>query len=169
MVFVRYRSLISYFKKNPDSPLADLNFENCELSCCGVIEFLDTLSTVEKPLKFLSVADNALGRYLHNYKLYITLHRYKVCLLIILFLFFSEVAEAVMNSLTVSIESLDISSIGLGPVGFLELGKRLVKGVKKLMSINIRFKANFISSVSLYTLHCFAFCFPHVLLVVSSR
>lgn len=104
------RSLISYFKKNPDSPLADLNLENCELSCCGVIEFLDTLSTVEKPLKFLSVADNALG---------------------------SEVAEAVMNSLTVSIESLDFSSIGLGPVGFLELGKRLVKGVKKLMSINI--------------------------------
>ncbi|KAG5377612.1 hypothetical protein IGI04_025454 [Brassica rapa subsp. trilocularis] len=104
------RSLISYFKKNPDSPLADLNLENCELSCCGVIEFLDTLSTVEKPLKFLSVADNALG---------------------------SEVAEAIMNSLILSIESLDISSIGLGPVGFLELGKRLVKGVKKLMSINI--------------------------------
>ncbi|KAJ0254166.1 Uncharacterized protein HA466_0107070 [Hirschfeldia incana] len=104
------RSLISYFKKNPDSPLADLNLENCELSSCGVIEFLDTLSTVEKPLKFISVADNALG---------------------------SEVAEAIMNSLTVSIESLDISSIGLGPVGFLELGKRLVKRVKKLMSINI--------------------------------
>ncbi|CAG7900424.1 unnamed protein product [Brassica rapa] len=131
------RSLISYFKKNPDSPLADLNLENCELSCCGVIEFLDTLSTVEKPLKFLSVADNALGRYLHNHKLYITLHRYKVCLLILFFLFFSEVAEAIMNSLILSIESLDISSIGLGPVGFLELGKRLVKGVKKLMSINI--------------------------------
>ncbi|KAH0916952.1 hypothetical protein HID58_024612 [Brassica napus] len=107
---IRYRSLISYFKKNPDSPLADLNLENCELSCCRVIEFLDTLSTVEKPLKFLSVADNALG---------------------------SEVAEAIMNSLILSIESLDISSIGLGPVGFLELGKRLVKGVKKLMSINI--------------------------------
>ncbi|XP_056845944.1 uncharacterized protein LOC108806476 isoform X3 [Raphanus sativus] len=104
------RSLISYFKKNPDSPLADLNLENCELSCCGVIEFLDTLSTVEKPLKFLSVADNALG---------------------------SEVAEAIINSWTVSIESLDISSIGLGHVGFLELGKRLVKRVEKLMSINI--------------------------------
>ncbi|KAL0803091.1 hypothetical protein Bca101_058267 [Brassica carinata] len=104
------RSLISYFKKNPDSPLADLNLENCELSCRGVIEFLDTLSTVEKPLKFLSVADNALG---------------------------SEVAEAIINSLTVSIESVDISSIGLGHVGFLELGKRLVKRVEKLMSINI--------------------------------
>ncbi|CAH8361183.1 unnamed protein product [Eruca vesicaria subsp. sativa] len=104
------RSLISYFRKNPDSPLADLNLENCELSCCGVIEFLDTLSAAEKPLKLLSVADNALG---------------------------SEVAEAIINSLTVSIESLNISSIGLGPVGFLELGKRLVRGVKKLMSINI--------------------------------
>ncbi|XP_024016061.1 NACHT, LRR and PYD domains-containing protein 5 isoform X2 [Eutrema salsugineum] len=104
------RSLISYFTKNPDSPLADLNLENCELSCCGVIEFLDTLSTRERPLKFLSVADNALGR---------------------------EVSEAIVNSLTISIESLNISGIGLGPVGFLELGRKLVKGLKKLRSINI--------------------------------
>uniref|UniRef100_A0A1J3JRF6 Tonsoku-like protein n=1 Tax=Noccaea caerulescens TaxID=107243 RepID=A0A1J3JRF6_NOCCA len=104
------RSLISYFIKNPDSLLADLNLENCELSCCGVIEFLDTLSTLEKPLKFLSIADNALG---------------------------SEVAEAMVNSLTISIESLNISGIGLGPVGFLELGRKLVKGLKKLVSINI--------------------------------
>ncbi|VVA99819.1 unnamed protein product [Arabis nemorensis] len=104
------RSLISYFTKNPDSPLTDLNLENCELSCCGVIEFLDTLSTLEKPLKFLSVADNALG---------------------------SEVSEAMVNFLTVSIESLNISGIGLGPGGFLELSRKLGKGLKKLLSINI--------------------------------
>ncbi|CAH2051172.1 unnamed protein product [Thlaspi arvense] len=110
MLVVRCRSLISYFTKNPNSLLADLNLENCELSCCGVIEFLDTLSTLEKTLKFLSVADNALG---------------------------SEVAEAIISSLTVSIESLNISGIGLGPVGFVELGEKLVKGVKKLLSINI--------------------------------
>lgn len=90
---------------------------------------------------------------------FITFYRFKVSLLIVLFLLFSEVAEAIINSLTVSIESLDISSIGLGHVGFLELGKRLVKRVEKLMSINIRFKANSISSVSLYILHCFTFSF----------
>ncbi|KAG7584485.1 Leucine-rich repeat [Arabidopsis suecica] len=109
------RSLISYFTKNPDSRLADLDLENCELSCCGVIEFLDTLSMLEKPTKFLSVADNALG---------------------------SEVAEAIVNSITVSIESLNISGIGLGPLGFLALGRKLENGLKKLLSINIRFKAN---------------------------
>ncbi|XP_010495908.1 PREDICTED: NACHT, LRR and PYD domains-containing protein 5-like isoform X1 [Camelina sativa] len=104
------RSLISYFTKNPNSRLADLDLENCELSCCGVIEFLDTLSMLEKPIKFLSVADNALG---------------------------SEVAEAIVNSFTVSIESLNISGIGLGPLGFLALGRKLEKGSKKLLSINI--------------------------------
>ncbi|CAE5991497.1 unnamed protein product [Arabidopsis arenosa] len=104
------RSLISYFTKNPDSHLADLDLENCELSCCGVIEFLDTLSMLKKPIKFLSVADNALG---------------------------SEVAEAIVNSITVSIESLNISGIGLGPLGFLALGRKLEKELKKLLSINI--------------------------------
>ncbi|KFK40400.1 hypothetical protein AALP_AA3G368500 [Arabis alpina] len=104
------RSLISYFTKNPDSPLTDLNLENCELSCCGVIEFLDTLLTLKKSLKFLSIADNALG---------------------------SEVSEGIVNSLTIAIESLNISGIGLGPGGFLELRRKLEKGMKKLSSINI--------------------------------
>ncbi|XP_023641744.1 NLR family CARD domain-containing protein 3 isoform X2 [Capsella rubella] len=104
------RSLISYFKKNLNSCLADLDLENCELSSCGVIEFLDTLSMLEKPLKFLSVADNALG---------------------------SEVAEAIVNAFTFSVESINISGIGLGPLGFLALGRKLEKGSKKLLSINI--------------------------------
>ncbi|KAG7579824.1 Leucine-rich repeat [Arabidopsis thaliana x Arabidopsis arenosa] len=76
------RSLISYFTKNPDSRLADLDLENY----------------------------NALG---------------------------SEVAEAIVNSITVSIESLNISGIGLGPLGFLALGRKLEKGLNKLLSINI--------------------------------
>ncbi|CAN8270954.1 unnamed protein product [Cochlearia groenlandica] len=104
------RSLTSYMTKYPDSRLADLNLENCELSCCGVIKFLDALSTLEKPLKYLSIADNPLG---------------------------SEVAEAIVNSLSLPIESLNISGIGLGPVGFLELARKLEKELKKLLSISI--------------------------------
>lgn len=137
-----YRSLISYFTKNPDSRLADLDLEDSGLSCCGVIEFLDTLSMLEKPLKFLSVADNALGRYSSSYKHFFTLYRFEICLALKIFLFFSEIAEAIVNSLTISIESLNISGIGLGPLGFLALGRKLEKGLKKLLSINIRFKAN---------------------------
>ena len=68
----------------------------------------------------------------------------------LLFLFFSEVAEAVVNSFTISIESLNIMGIGLGPLGFLALGRKLEKVSKKLLSINIRSKAKSIASIFVY-------------------
>lgn len=60
-----YRSLIPHFAEDFErcSSLADLNLENCELSCDGVTELLNTLSTFKGPLKSLSLADNFLGRF----------------------------------------------------------------------------------------------------------
>jgi len=40
--------------------------------------------------------------------------------------------------------------IGLGPLGFLALGRKLVKVSKKLLSINIRSKAKSIASIFVY-------------------
>ncbi|ONH93047.1 hypothetical protein PRUPE_8G209500 [Prunus persica] len=62
------RSLIPYFVEASEKcfPFADLMLENCELSCHGVTYLIDTLSTLQRPLKSLSVADNDLGR---NYKM----------------------------------------------------------------------------------------------------
>ncbi|KAG8641888.1 hypothetical protein MANES_12G040800v8 [Manihot esculenta] len=57
------RCLIPYFVEAPErcSPLAVLNLEDCELSWNGVTQLLDTLSTLKRPLRSLTLADNGLG------------------------------------------------------------------------------------------------------------
>ncbi|PPR95374.1 hypothetical protein GOBAR_AA25297 [Gossypium barbadense] len=57
------RSLIPYFAEASKScsPLTDLNLGSCELSSDGVILLLDVLSTLARPLNYLSLADNGLG------------------------------------------------------------------------------------------------------------
>lgn len=59
------RSLIPYFIEASEkcTPFVDLMLESCELSCDGVTLLIDTLSTLKRPLKSLSVADNDLGRF----------------------------------------------------------------------------------------------------------
>ena len=59
------RNFIPYFVdvSKTSSHVGDLKLENCELSCDGVNQLLDALSTVEGPLRSLSVADNFLGRF----------------------------------------------------------------------------------------------------------
>lgn len=59
------RCLIPYIMEAPDrcSPLAELYLENCELSCSGATELLDSLSNLKRPLNSLSLADNGLGRF----------------------------------------------------------------------------------------------------------
>lgn len=41
----------------------NLKFENCEISSAGATELLRTLSTLKRPLKSLSIAENYLGWY----------------------------------------------------------------------------------------------------------
>lgn len=45
------------------TPFADLMLEKCELSCHGVTQLIKTISSLRRPLKSLSVADNNLGRF----------------------------------------------------------------------------------------------------------
>ncbi|XP_062148827.1 uncharacterized protein LOC133857575 [Alnus glutinosa] len=105
------RSLIPHFIEDFErrSSLADLNLENCELSCDGVTELLNTLSTFKGPLKSLSLADNFLG---------------------------SQVAVALGRFLHTSIEILNVGGIGLGSSGFRELQEGIMEELK-LVKINI--------------------------------
>lgn len=105
------RSLIPHFAEDFErcSSLADLNLENCELSCDGVTELLNTLSTFKGPLKSLSLADNFLG---------------------------SQVAVALGKFLHTSIEVLNVGGIGLGSSGFQELQEGIMEELK-LVKINI--------------------------------
>ncbi|KAE7997929.1 hypothetical protein FH972_002517 [Carpinus fangiana] len=105
------RSLIPHFVEDFErcSSLADLNLESCELSCDGVTELLNTLSTFKGPLKSLSLADNFLG---------------------------SQVAVALGQFLHTSIEVLNVGGIGLGSSGFRELQEGIMKELK-LVKINI--------------------------------
>lgn len=105
------RSLIPYFVEATErcSSLAGLNLETCELSCNGVTQLLNTLSTFKGPLKSLSLADNCLG---------------------------SQVAVALGKFLQTSIEVLNIGGIGLGSTGFQELQEGMTKELK-LVKINI--------------------------------
>ncbi|GMY06158.1 protein nlrc3 [Fagus crenata] len=104
-------SLIPYFVEASErsSSLADLNLENCELSCNGVTQLLNTLSTFKGPLKSLSLADNFLG---------------------------SQVAVALGKYLHTSIEVLNVGGIGLGSSGFRELQEDMMEELK-LVKINI--------------------------------
>ncbi|KAK1561083.1 hypothetical protein Q3G72_034267 [Acer saccharum] len=105
------RSLIPYFVEASErcNPLAKLILENCEFSCNGVTQLLDTLSTLRRPPKFLSVADNNLG---------------------------SQVATAIIKILGTSIQVLNIGGIGLGLSGFQVLQEGITVELK-LVEINI--------------------------------
>ncbi|XP_048337179.2 uncharacterized protein LOC107426804 isoform X2 [Ziziphus jujuba] len=106
------RNLIPYFVQASENsyPFADLNLENCELSCDGVTQLINTLSTLKKPLKSLSVADNVLG---------------------------GHVAAALGKYLSTSIRVLNISGIGLDSSGFEDLQQSITDELK-LVEINIR-------------------------------
>ncbi|BBH10087.1 RNI-like superfamily protein [Prunus dulcis] len=110
------RSLIPYFVEASEKcfPFADLMLENCELSCHGVTYLIDTLSTLQRPLKSLSVADNDLGSSL-------------LC---------SQVAAALGKLLSTSIQILNVEGIGLGSSGFQELQDGITKELK-LVKVNI--------------------------------
>ncbi|KAL6271277.1 hypothetical protein ACE6H2_028188 [Prunus campanulata] len=105
------RSLIPYLVEASKKcfPFADLMLENCELSCHGVTYLIDTLSTLQRPLKSLSVADNDLG---------------------------SQVAAALGKLLSTSIRILNVEGIGLGSSGFQELQDGITKELK-LVKIDI--------------------------------
>ncbi|WCJ38162.1 RNI-like superfamily protein [Euphorbia peplus] len=107
------RSLIPYFIEAPErcSPLMELNVENCELTCKGVTQLLDTFSTLERPPKSLSIADNGLG---------------------------SSIAGALAKFLGTcrSIRELNIGGIGLGSDGFQKLRNEMLEE-SKLLNINI--------------------------------
>lgn len=105
------RSLIPYFVEASEkcTPFADVMLESCELSCDGVTLLIDTLSTLKRPLKSLSVADNDLG---------------------------SQVAPALGKILSASIQVLNVEGIGLGLSGFRELQDGITKDLK-LVEINI--------------------------------
>ncbi|XVF21454.1 hypothetical protein REPUB_Repub12eG0091700 [Reevesia pubescens] len=108
------RSLIPYFAEASKtcSPLADLNLENCELSCDGVTPLLDALSTLRRPLNSLSLADNGLG---------------------------SQVAEALGRFWGTSIQVLNLEGIGLGSSGFRKLKD---VGMANLMLVEINISKN---------------------------
>ncbi|XP_050206726.1 uncharacterized protein LOC126656254 isoform X2 [Mercurialis annua] len=108
---LQLRCLIPYFAEAMErcSPLVELNLENCDLSCEGVTLLLDTLSTLQKQLKSLTLADNGLG---------------------------SPVAGALRKYLGTSIRELNIGGIGLGKAGFKELHKGLM-GELSIVKINI--------------------------------
>ncbi|BFG42801.1 hypothetical protein CerSpe_290760 [Prunus speciosa] len=105
------RSLIPYLVEASEKcfPFADLILENCELSCRGVTYLIDTLSTLQRPLKSLSVADNDLG---------------------------SQVAAALGKLLSTSIRILNVEGIGLGSSGFQELQDGITKELK-LVKVDI--------------------------------
>lgn len=105
------RCLIPYFKETPDKyvTLVELKLESCDLTCSGVCELLEALSSLRKPLNFLSIGGNTLG---------------------------SEIGTPLGKFLCGGIQALDIEDIGLGYIGFIRVGKELVKETK-LRSINI--------------------------------
>ncbi|PPD92481.1 hypothetical protein GOBAR_DD10579 [Gossypium barbadense] len=105
------RSLIPYFAEASKScsPLTDLNLGSCELSSDGVILLLDVLSTLARPLNYLSLADNGLG---------------------------SQVAEALGKFWGTSIQVLNLEGIGLGPSGFRKLRDIRMENLK-LVKLNI--------------------------------
>ncbi|XP_015077141.1 uncharacterized protein LOC107021072 [Solanum pennellii] len=105
------RCLIPYFKETSYKyfPLVELKLESCELTCFGVCELLEALSSLRKPLNFLSIGGNSLG---------------------------SEIGTALGKFLCGGIQALDIEDIGLGSSGFMRAGQAIVKETK-LHSINI--------------------------------
>ncbi|KAK2363966.1 RNI superfamily protein [Trifolium repens] len=107
------RYLTPYFAGTSQtcSRLACLKLESCELSAEGVNHLLDSLPTLNGPLKSLSVAENYLG---------------------------SKVAGALGRFLSTPIEVVDVAGIDFRPSGFQELQNMLlIKEDIKLVKINI--------------------------------
>ncbi|XP_052211050.1 uncharacterized protein LOC127813942 isoform X2 [Diospyros lotus] len=105
------KSLISYFIEisRRHSHFSDLKVENCELSCNGVSDLLDALSTLTGPLDSLSIGGNDLG---------------------------SKVGAPLGKFLGTGIRALVIEDIGLGSSGFLDLQKEIRENLK-LACINM--------------------------------
>ncbi|CAA6673308.1 unnamed protein product [Spirodela intermedia] len=99
------RSLIPYFLKaieRPD-PLSDIKIENCSLSSVAVVQLLENIQHLGKPLRSLSLADNNLG---------------------------SCVGVPLAKFLGPSrLQKLNIEDVGLGPLGFQELERGLPEDV----------------------------------------
>ncbi|PNY13595.1 hypothetical protein L195_g010253 [Trifolium pratense] len=114
------RYLTPYFAGTSQtcSHLACLNLESCQLSAEGVNHLLDSLLTLNGPLKSLSIAENYLG---------------------------SKVAGSLGRFLSTPIEVVDVSGIDFRPSGFQELNNiiqelqnmLLIKEDLKLVKINI--------------------------------
>ncbi|KAL2556891.1 RNI-like superfamily protein [Forsythia ovata] len=105
------KSLFPYFIEMSGRPLpfSDLKLENCELTCDGVSQLLEVLSTMKTPLKMLSVGDNDLG---------------------------SKMGRPLGKFMCTGIRALNIEDIGLRSSGFLEVLQEIKKEMK-LVYINI--------------------------------
>ncbi|KAG0474734.1 hypothetical protein HPP92_014420 [Vanilla planifolia] len=106
------RRLIPFFVKalEETSNVAEIWLENCELSGAGVAELCRSLAMTKGQLETFSVADNDLG---------------------------SSVAAELAKALDeLRIKHLNIEDIGLGPLGFQELERKLPKDMA-LTCINI--------------------------------
>ncbi|XXG42698.1 hypothetical protein AAC387_Pa01g2912 [Persea americana] len=95
------RCLLPYFiqASEKSSSLADMKIENCDLSCFGVTQLLQSLSALREPLNNLSIANNELG---------------------------CHIAAPLAKFMQIShVRGLNIEDIGLGSCGFLELEKEI--------------------------------------------
>eukprot|EP00268_Persea_americana_P000517 TRINITY_DN10173_c0_g1_i11.p1 TRINITY_DN10173_c0_g1~~TRINITY_DN10173_c0_g1_i11.p1 ORF type:complete len:554 (-),score=82.67 TRINITY_DN10173_c0_g1_i11:659-2320(-) len=95
------RCLLPYFIQASEkaSSLADMKIENCDLSCFGVTQLLQSLSAQREPLNNLSIANNELG---------------------------CHIAAPLAKFMQIShVRGLNIEDIGLGSCGFLELEKEI--------------------------------------------
>ncbi|XP_047048587.1 uncharacterized protein LOC124653571 isoform X1 [Lolium rigidum] len=105
------RFLIPFFERalRREKPLWGLRVENCDLSSIGVTKLLECLSSANKPLDVLSIADNHLG---------------------------SSVAATLVKFLGSHVRELNVEDISLGPQGFQILEEALPRKVD-LSHINI--------------------------------
>lgn len=105
------RFLIHFFERalQKENLLWRLRAENCDLSSIGVTKLLECLTSVNRPLDMLSIADNYLG---------------------------SSVAAALVKFLGSHVRELNVEDIGLGPLGFQILEEALPREVH-LSHINI--------------------------------
>ncbi|XP_048549666.1 uncharacterized protein LOC125529295 isoform X2 [Triticum urartu] len=105
------RYLIPFFELalQRGNPIRKLRAENCDLSSVGVTKLLECLTSINKLLDMLSIADNHLG---------------------------SSVAATLVKFLGSHVRELNVEDIGLGPIGFQILEEALPRKVN-LSHINI--------------------------------
>uniref|UniRef100_A0ACD5W2K8 Uncharacterized protein n=1 Tax=Avena sativa TaxID=4498 RepID=A0ACD5W2K8_AVESA len=105
------RFLIPFFERalQRANPLWRLIADNCDFSSVGVTKLLECLTSVNKPLDMLSIADNHLG---------------------------SSVAAKLVKFLGSHVRELNVEDISLGPLGFQILEEALPRKVH-LSHINI--------------------------------